>query len=399
MDQDVAAQPLIERIAIGRPTSFPSVGRWLRAGIFRNWRGAVTVLVAAWFYLPAAVFFAVVYAISLGVLALFAGALDTVSSSDTQPWDPSGVPVVGDGLANLLSRSGGVVVAMLAVLLGALVGFIFGLVWVFLGPFDDGLAQGISAVVGAVIGGVIVGLLYTLYRVMCEGWILRITGARRMSRREERLLMPIVAECATKLGLANHPRLLIDDTHDANALAYTRHIVINRGLLEEFNYDRDTIAAVVSHELVHWGNGDPISAVFVRGVGLPLYVVQAGAGWLLQRATGSFLRFAVWSVFWPVFITVKYLVMPMQAADSREAEFRADQGAVLTGHRAGMRHVLVQFRRSFESGRNGWVAAVCAAHPPYELRLERLEEQGKDYPLPDPDAPPVPLPVAFVPET
>jgi hypothetical protein len=45
------------------------------------------------------------------------------------------------------------------------------------------------------------------------------------------------------------------------------------------------------------------------------------------------------------------------------------------------------------------VAAICASHPPYELRLERLEEQGREYPLPDPDAPPMPLPVAFAPES
>lgn len=399
VDQANATSPLIARITAGRPTSFPSVSRWLKAGIFRNWRGTLTALIAAWFYLPAAILSAVVWAIALGVMAFFAGALDATSTSADQPADLSSVPVVGDGLANLLSRSGGVVLAVLAVVLGALLGFISGLVWVFVGPFEQGFVQGISAVLGAVIGGLIVGLLYTFYRVACEGWLLRITGARRLSRREERLIMPIVADCATRLGLTNFPPLLVDDTHEANALAYTRHIVINRGLLEEFNYDREAIAAVVCHELVHWRNGDPISAAFVRGVALPLYVVQAGAGWLLQRTKSGFLRFVVWSVFWPVFVTVKYLVMPMQALDSRQAEYRADQGAVLAGHRAGMRRVLVQFRRSFEGGRNGWVAAVCAAHPPYELRLERLEEPGREYPLPDPDGPPLPLPVALISES
>jgi Zn-dependent protease with chaperone function len=128
-------------------------------------------------------------------------------------------------------------------------------------------------------------------------------------------------------------------------------------------------------------------------VALPLYLVQAGGGWLAVRARNSVLRFLVWLVFWPVFVTVQYFVVPMQAADSRKAEYRADEGSVLAGHRAGMRRVLAHFRRSFEGGRNGWVAAICASHPPNELRLERLEEPGRDYSLPDQDAPALPLPV------
>jgi len=285
---------------------------------------------------------------------------------------------------------------VVAVLVGAVLGLVLGFVSVFAGPFEQGVIQGLSTVLGVIIGGVLVGLAYTLYRVACEGRILRVTGARRLSRREADLLLPIVYDCAARLGLANHPPLLIDDRREPNAVAYTRHIVVNQGLLEEFNYDREAIAAVICHELVHWRNGDPLSTAFVRGVALPLYLIQAGAGWLLQRATHSILRFAVWSVFWPVFVTVRYLVMPMQAAESRQAEYLADRGAAVAGHRVGMRRVLTRFRQSFEVGRNGWDAAVCATHPPNELRLERLEEPGGRYSLPDEEAPPLPLPVAVV---
>jgi hypothetical protein len=45
---------------------------------------------------------------------------------------------------------------------------------------------------------------------------------------------------------------------------------------------------------------------------------------------------------------------------------------VVTGHSEGLRAVLER-RKSFESGRSGWDEAVCAEHPPNELRLERLE--------------------------
>ncbi len=382
--------PLVERLTSGRPTSFPSAVTWFRSGILRNLRGVLTALVAAWFYVPAALASAAGLAIVGGAAAyLYSG----VEGDRSLPQFVRNIPLLGSAAQNLLFRSGGVEAAVLGVIGGAAVGFVLGIIWVFLGPFEHSVASGIATVLGALVLGVVVGLLYTIYRVVFERRILQVTGARRLSRREAAFLLPLVAEATARLNLPNHPPVLIDDSRDPNAYAYARHIVVNQGLLDEFNYEPEPIAAVLTHELVHWRNGDPLSAAFVRGVALPLYLVQAGAGWLRDRTSSSVLRFLVWFAFWPVFVTVRYLVVPAQAADSRQAEYRADQGALLTGQGAGMRRVLTRFRRSFEGGRNGWVAAVCASHPPNELRLERLEEPGRAYPLPDEDAPALPLPV------
>ena len=391
-------QPVLERLSTGRPTHFPSVGIWLKAGIFRNLRGVLGGLVSAWFYLPSAVFFAAFGGILLGIYGLLAGSglipVDAAELGEVSSWVQE-VPLAGDALTNLAGRSGGILPAVAGVVIGAVLGLLGGLILLLTAPFEQGLFDGILTIVGSVVLGILAGVLYTLYRVACEGWLLRITGARRLSRREAAFLLPIVRECAHRLGMSNHPPVLIDDRREPNALAYTRHIVINHGLLEEFNYDREAIAAVVCHELVHWRNGDGISAAFIQGVAFPLYVVQASAGWLLQRANNSLLRFLIWLVFWPVFVTVRYVVVPLQAADSRLAEYRADEGAVRAGHRVGMRRVLARFRESFEGGRNGWVAAICASHPPNELRLERIEEPGSQYPLPDAEAPPLPFPVVL----
>ncbi|WP_188188948.1 M48 family metalloprotease [Nonomuraea sp. SYSU D8015] len=346
-------------------------------------------LVAAWFYVPGALAMAATLAIMLGS---YAYVLTPLIGEQALPWPIRNLPLISDAAENLLFRSNGVMAALLGVLLGATMGFVFGVIWVFIGPFEESVVDGIATVFGSVAIGIAVGMLYAAYRVLFERRILQINGARRLSRREAEFILPLVAEATARLGLTNHPCVLIDDTREPNAFAYTRHIVICRGLLEEFNYDREPIAAVLAHELVHWRNGDALSAVFVRGVALPLYLLQAGGGWLRARARNSVLRFLVWVVFWPVFVTVQYFVVPMQSADSRRAEYRADEGAVLAGHRDGMRQVL-NLRRSFEDGRNGWVAAVCASHPPNELRLERLEEPGKDYRLPDKDSPAMPLPV------
>jgi Zn-dependent protease with chaperone function len=227
-----------------------------------------------------------------------------------------------------------------------------------------------------------VGILYVLYAVALEPLRLRLGGARRMSRREADFLLPILHDSARRLGLVNVPRLLVDDSREANALAYTRHIVLNRGLLEEFDYHPAVVAGVLSHELTHWHNADAVARLFVRGVALPLYLVYSVASWIANKFDSGFVRFLIAAVIWPVAVAVRYAVMPMQAAWSRAAEYRADQGAVAAGQVTGLRRALEHFRRSFDSSRNGWDAAVCASHPPNELRLERVENPGGWYPLP-----------------
>ncbi|MGI5289559.1 M48 family metalloprotease [Nonomuraea polychroma] len=387
-----ALGPVTEQLTIGRPANHPNVITWIKSGIFRNVRGALTALVAAWFYLPAALTLAAFFAFALGAASfLYPPLTQRIPLLDLV----GDLPLIGDALNNMIANSSGVVSALIGVALGAIAGFLAGVWWVFMGPFRDSMVSGFSTSFGSLILGIIIGILYVLYRVLAERKILQISGARRLSRREAQYIMPLVFEAARRLGLPNVPTVLIDDTREPGAFAYTRHIVINQGLMDEFNYEREAIAAVIAHELVHWRNGDPLSSAFVRGVALPLYLVQASAGWLRDRTQNSVLRFLAWCVFWPVFVTVQYLVVPMQAADSRRAEYLADEGAALSGYRAGMRKVLARFRESFEGGRNGWVAAICASHPPNELRLERLEEPGRQYPLPDEDAPALALPVVL----
>ncbi len=388
-DRPVPGREMASRFTVGRPADFVSVTSWLRAGILRNARGVVAAFIAAWLYVPGALFAAAVLAVTSGIVAYFYSGL---RGGRTLPESARSVPFLGDAMENLLDKSSGVQAAVLAVLLGALIGFLLGVIWVFLGPFQESVVDGAMTVVGAIVIGFVVGLLYTLYRVLFEHRILAVTGARRLSRREADLLLPLVRSAADRLGLRNHPEVLTHDSAEAAAYAHTRHIVIHKGMIDSFIHTPDAIAATIAHELVHWRNGDAVSTAFVRGVALPLYVVQAGGGWLRDRTRNGFLRFLIWLALWPVFITVQYFVAPMQASDSRRAEFRADEGAVLAGYRAGMRKVLNRLR-SFEGGRNGWNAAICATHPANELRLEAIEEPGKDYPLPDEDAPAFPFPV------
>ncbi|MFF5214603.1 M48 family metalloprotease [Micromonospora sp. NPDC000442] len=363
-----------------RPPGYPNAIVWLRVGILRDWRGVLGSFVAAWFYVPVALFTAVVLAAVAGLVLAFTGGAVFV---DQVPDEVRDAPVIGRLVSSFLEQSGGAIGAFVGAALAFLVGLLMVPVLRFSGA-DSGVSV-LAQLVGIAAAAIVVGVLYTLYRVLLEDRLLRVSGARDLSRREKELVIPILQECAERLGLPGVPRLLVeDDLVSTNARTYARHIVVTTGLLTD---PRDEIAALLSHELVHWRTGDEITSAFVRGVGLPLVLVHAVPTWLMRRFPHPATNLFVFLFFWPVLLTMKYLVQPLHRADVRAAEYRADLGAVVTGHTEGLRAVLER-RRSFESGRSGWDEAVCAEHPPNELRLERLESVRVDGDTDAPETPP-----------
>ncbi|GHJ06707.1 hypothetical protein TPA0907_10740 [Micromonospora humidisoli] len=355
-----------------RPPGYPSALVWLRAGIVRDWRGVLGAFIATWFYIPLALVAAVWGGLALGLYGLVAGG---TRSDEAVPALLRDAPLVGPLLEAFAAQSGGVIGGFAGFALGALVGFLAILVLPWRNAVDEP-ANLFTGLVGMVVAAALVGVLYTVGRVLLEPWLLGVSGARRLSRREAERLRPLLSDCAARLGLPGEPRLLIeDDPVLTNARAYARHVVVSTAVLDCTD---EEIAALLSHELVHWRTGDEVTSAFIRGVGLPLVLVHALPAWLMRRFPHPATDFVVFLFFWPVLLTMRYLVVPCHRRDARAAEYRADAGAVLAGHREGLRSMLER-RRSFETGRSGWDEAVCATHPPSELRLDRL-----DRPVPDP---------------
>ncbi|MEU8051902.1 M48 family metalloprotease [Micromonospora haikouensis] len=359
------ASRLAQRFA-ARPPGYPSVLVWLRAGVVRDWRGVLGAFLATWFYVPAALFLGVGGAIVFGVAGIVNGGGNL---GEVLPEPVRDAPLVGSLLDAFLDRSGGV----LGGFFGVAVGFLAGSLLVLALPWREAIdepASILTGLAGMMVAAVLIGVLYTLYRLMWEPRLLAISGARRLSRREAERLRPVLYDCARALGLPTVPRLLIeDDPVLTNARAYARHVVVTTGLLDEPD---ENVAALLSHELVHWRTGDEVTSAFVRGVALPLVLVHAVPTWLMRTFPHPATNFVVFVFFWPVLLTMKYVVLPLHSRDVRAAEYRADAGAVLAGHAQGLRDMLER-RRSFETGRSGWDEAVCATHPASELRLDRLE--------------------------
>ncbi|MCN0180320.1 M48 family metalloprotease [Salinispora arenicola] len=380
--------PPVQRL-FTRPPGYPTFVSWIVTGMFRNRRGTIGAFIAAWFNLPLAVFVGGLGIVYGGIAGYFGGF---TRGNDIGPEFLMEVPLLGSVLSGAVLQVGGLLGLLVGVVLGALTGF-FGGLFVPWALVTTEPVYAVGYFVAQIIVAVLLGLLYTVYGVATEGWRFRAAGCREPSRREKELLLPILVDCAMRLQLNGHPKLLVDDSREANAVCGTRHIVISRGLLDEFDYDPEPIAAVLCHELTHWRNADPVSGLFIRGLGLPLYLAYVFVTWLRRTFRHPLLSLVLGLGTWPLLLTVRYFVMPMQAAGSRAAEYLADQGAIWTGHHTGLRQVLSRFPRSFDGARDGWERAVRATHPPNELRLEHAEAPGVDYPLPDRDSPARPLPV------
>lgn len=367
--------------------SWPGGRAWVSAVAARNWLGTAAGIFAAWFNIPFVVLMGGVGALLGGVAGAasgtFLGSAVLGRINDLVKWVLP-LPVTPEQLLpTAAAEIGGI--------LGGLWGAVWGaveLAWLaFTFPWEELYAGDpmwpVAAAVGQVLTGLVVGGLYTALSVVAEPLRLRMMGARRPSRREREYLDPILEEAAHRLGLTGRPRLWMHDSRAVNASTGARAVLVYQGLLDEFGDDREALAGVLAHELVHWRDGDAIAAAWAKGTALPLYLLYVLAVKVLGAVRIRPLQFVLRVLLWSVLVTVEKFVIPVQAASWRASEYRADQGAIGAGYGPGLRRVLSRLRSSFEGGRDGWDIAVCATHPPTELRLERLEEPGGDYRLLD----------------
>ncbi|SDS53836.1 M48 family metalloprotease [Microlunatus soli] len=399
-----AAEPLrADPRPFARPAAYPSYLSWLVTAAGRNKLGLLGALIATWYGLPTGVLLGGVGLVIGGVGGFIGGTAGPLAGIDQVPIIGPMInqtPFVGTFLNEVAARGGGIVGLLVGAALGALAGFLIGLIGPWVLGFSAGWPTGLAILLAQIPIAALCSVLYTTYSIAAERVNFRIRGMRRPSRRERALFQPLLIDCARRLGLTDLPVLLIDDTRETNMYAGSRHLIITRGFMDEFNYDPEPIAGVFCHELTHWRNADCVSNYLVRGVALPLYLLYAAITrvmWLARRSYGvwaGILTFVLIITLWPIQVCVRLVIMPSQRNGSRMMEYQADQGAVAAGMRAGLRRALARFRASFDGARNGWEASVGSTHPPNELRLERIEDDGVDYPLPDPDGPAVPMQVA-----
>lgn len=346
------------------PAEYDDVRSWLINSATRDWKALVVAFLVGWGFIP--------FAIVGAFLGAISGAIAGVTGSSALVDRLSDLPVLGTAVTVFWAGVGGIA----GLLVGALAGAVVGLV---LGFFYPVILVGYVATAGGdtwlqiplltcllILLFLGVGLGYVLWVIGSEGGRQGVGGARRMSHREAQVLVPIVHEMAQRLGCRSAPRILVHDDPSVNAYAGAWHVIVTQGLIRLTEEDPEALAGVLAHEVMHWRNGDAVTSMFLRGMALPVYLLY-NLSHRLGPAASMFLRLT----FGPFTMAMNRFFLPAQAAATRAGEYRGDQAAVLAGVSPGLRRALEAFKE-IETGRNGWELAICASHPPTELRIERL---------------------------
>lgn len=235
-----------------------------------------------------------------------------------------------------------------------------------------------------------------------------LTGARRVTRREEPLLWNLTETLCISRGLGM-PRLAVIEAPERNAFASglsrrTGAITVTRGLIE--GLEAGELRAVLAHELTHIRNGDArlavIAAVFAGVISLPGEMLVRGGRWIRiggrrgaggGSSSGSGRRredgaAALMVVIALVVMVLAYLLaIGLRFALSRNREFIADAGAVeltqdpdamiaalrkVSGHSAMPRLPSQVQAMLLDSPEETLGNAWLATHPPLEERIAAL---------------------------
>lgn len=344
--------PLIEPNA--RPDRYRVNSEWLRAGAGRQLPAVFGALVAAWTGLP--------FALWAGVAGIFVGAL--VGSI--------GASALGVASVVGLEIGVGVLSAVLGALLGAVGGFVLIYIYLVLHPVQ---------LVGAIVSGALIGTIILVILARAEPLLMRLRGYREPSRREKVRLHPLLMDAGRGMGLSIVPALWISDAQKPGAWAHMRGIVVTRGLLGDYDasesapkpdLDDTALTAIIAHELHHWDSGDVVGLAAVRACFYPVALVVNAISWV--RLRGEWLGIVLWCLFWPFWVSTRFVVVPLMMRRSRRYEYEADARAASLGeeYRLGLRRALDELA-VWERPRTGWEDVLAATHPPIEHRLERLE--------------------------
>src|SRR5512137_324909 len=231
--------------------------------------------------------------------------------------------------------------------------------------------------------------------------VLRMSGAREVSRQEAPELHRMVEELSSKAGLPR-PRVFLVDAPHANAFATGRNpekaaVAVTRGLLETL--DPREVRGVLAHEIAHVANRDVLVATVAAGLATAvthLAHVVALSGLFGARdgeeegSGASGLLFALVAPFGALLV---------QLGISRSREYLADQaGARLSGDPLALASALEKLERQAGMapaqaepataslhivnpfGSLGGLTRLFSTHPPAEERVRRLRAMALESP-------------------
>lgn len=310
-----------------------------------------------WTYLPIALWLAVFFALG----GFFVGALGGATS----------------GIAHTLHIGPGV--GFGAGVVGLFVGGFAGLVFIYTEVYNN-----LSTIIGGLISGLAVSLITLWLIVQFEDQLLRLRGYRELSRRERQLIDPIVDDILQRMNIVGpRPAFYVSDSKEPAAWTHANSIVLAQGLLGAYDdsesppmpdMPHNAFAAVLAHEVSHWARADGVGIRAIWACCWPIVAVY-NLACVLGRSPNRKFTLLGWILFWPAWVSINLVVLPMLTTAMRQSEYEADARAASLGdeYRVGLRTALGEFQEDWERPRTGWEDVLQATHPPIEHRLQRLE--------------------------
>jgi len=222
---------------------------------------------------------------------------------------------------------------------------------------------------------------------------MRVQLIKEPQSEQEQWLHRTVVKLAEEAGIGM-PEIGIFPDQAANAFATGASknnalVAVSAGLLQRF--DRDSVEAVLGHEIAHVANGDMVTMTLLQGV-LNTFVL------FISRVLGSIIDQAVFKnengrgmgsflISMVLQVVFGFLASMITCWFSRYREFRADAGgAQYAGGRKMIRALqslqaeqhpahMPERLAAFGIRPAGGVKALFATHPPLAERIERLQQQ------------------------
>ncbi len=277
--------------------------------------------------------------------------------------------------------------------------------WLLMATFG-GLLIGIGYILSFVFNNAAIFYLSMIFAVGTSLWsywfsdkaVLKMTGAKEVSRANLPELYTIVDNLAITAGLPR-PRIFVIDDPALNAFATGRNpehgvIVFTRGILERLNTEE--IRGVAAHELSHIGNRDiligTVAVIFTSIISTISHMMYFGGGGSDEEGGSNALTFLIGiglMILAPLVATI------LQLAISRKREFLADaSGALLTRYPEGLAsalekisadpqpvatasdttaHLFIADPRKLVRG----ISKLFMTHPPAEERIARLRRADR----------------------
>ncbi len=210
---------------------------------------------------------------------------------------------------------------------------------------------------------------------------------------QERWLLETVAQLSREAGIAM-PEVGIFPANQSNAFAtgWNRNaalVAVSAGMIERF--DRESIRAVLGHEIGHVANGDMVTLTLIQGV-LNTFVIFLARiiGLIVDRAVfrneeGRGMGFFLVEIVAQIVLGI--LASVVVAWFSRYREYRADAAGARLAGTGAMISALQRLKQETEmpdelpdsfqafgisQGRRMSLAQLFASHPPLDDRIEAL---------------------------